>query len=408
MNPGDTYDALGEDVTVQRILEAAQAMPPEFREHLDTALVDYRPTDVLPRDVFVDIVNGFTPEPTGRKVSQMTSLFEELNDDGLVRFGAIKNIFGPDAELVVGNIADTFTLQEFIEHFGDLFDEYGQIQELPPFIIEQLRNVNHRLTALKDEVDHNADERVGVEMRLVDERRRFASEKNDLLDAAAEVEEQRDSLYDELKAVKRQMRDLKRKEAEQVEADPEPAAAAAPPLPTRYASTHSFEHSDDGSSTTYADIAVNGEADPPPDPVFNAPPPPPPAPDPEPAPAVAAWASAKVPLDTFAWYKKSMSRTEAEQFLENKELGAFVVRDSRIQGSYSISIRAKHKVLHYNIAQVENNKVALRYLGEDGEEELVQPVLDWIPDLVEHFRRVPVNASTPTLVDIFVLAETGV
>lgn len=96
-----------------------------------------------------------------------------------------------------------------------------------------------------------------------------------------------------------------------------------------------------------------------------------------------------------------MDRPSAESYLRGRPTGAFVVRDSSMDGKYALSIRKSDKVLHYIImdAATDVSKGVALHFVEGSTIEMVEPICDSIPDLIDWFKQSPVNDKTPLLVD---------
>lgn len=462
MDAGSIYDRLGTDVTVDVILDAAGAFPSEVQDELDTALVEYGTDEVVTREEFVLIMDRIAAALAGEpspKLVRLADLFDSMSIDGNIRFESLKSIFGANAGLVVPDETEQYDFDGFVDNFGDLFDDNGDIKELPPSMIEQLKAINHRISALGADVDYEQNERVAAEERLHAERRRHANETEAILSGAAAVEDQRDSLYAELKAVRRQLAQKRESEVfddfDAADAVLAPAVASthapvdAPPLPppfqseVKYASIEqariqTFEasrsssflgDSDDADDLVYAPPLEPEPPSEPEPPLVDFPGPPPAGPpvvdfpglpgsdppeteltydviedavpeDPpdSPSEAVVAWASAKPPITEYIWYKGKMNRPDAERYLDGMPNGSFVVRDSSMEGRHALSIRKNaHRVLHYVIIEIDAG-VALHFV-HGSTLEMVEPVFGSIPDLVDHFRGAPVNQDTPVLID---------
>lgn len=384
MDPSAMYDAMGEHPTVETILEAAESLPPEFREHLQTALVDYRPSDIVTRTSFVDVMTALMDRQAaamaGPKVRHLTSLFEGLNDDGVIQFGAMEAIFGDNAGLVVGDKNATYTMAEFIELFGDLFDDDGNLMELPPLIIEQLRAIREKFNDMDHEAVREQMDRVRAEMALDKARKTSGADMDQILYEAAHVETERDSLYAELKEVKQKMRTMTTRP---LTPSPPPPPPSPPPLPPpRRASPPPPSP----AVVTYCDVTVDDDEFADDDIVdfFDA--------------AAIESVDASRPLDTYAWYHKGMKRSGAERHLKDRDVGSFVVRDCSYDDAFTLSIKAAHKILHYIVREVlvdGRMRVGLecRLAGP----EIVGGLYDDVPSLVAHHSTTPINDVTPLL-----------
>ncbi|KAG8547811.1 hypothetical protein GDO81_027430 [Engystomops pustulosus] len=101
------------------------------------------------------------------------------------------------------------------------------------------------------------------------------------------------------------------------------------------------------------------------------------------APSTYLTTQSKDSLLTYEWYNKNISRNQAEKLLIDKgKEGAFMVRDSRQPGMYTVSIFTKslgdgiHKVKHYHIRQTSDTPPRY-YLAE-------KIVFTTIPELINY------------------------
>jgi len=400
MDPGDIYDALGDQVTVDRILESSQHLPDDISSLLSDALIEYSQDYVLPRDKFVDIMEQIiqvvSAGTKGPRVRHIVKMFEELNEDGLIRFSGLKHLFGEHADIMVEDESKTYTLGEFMDEFGDLFDEDGNLRELPPAILEQLKKVNRKIKSLHDDIQYKDANGEAMYQSIKDVKHQHTRDKQTILDMAAEVEEQRDTLYDELKSVKQQMRTLKNRPILELPGPPVsvppplPPPAMPPPLPERNSSTIDvdiafFEELSDNEEEeappiTYCDLEHDSDSDD--------------TPHPE-----EVWACAEIPLEGYAWYKGDMNRPAAEAHLKDSHTGAFVVRKSSLGTTHALSIKTDAKILHYIIATVDD-MVALQYVDDNMNMETVKPLHPTVPDLIHTFSTRRINNTTPILCEI--------
>ncbi len=420
MDFGAVYDQLGDGVTVGSLLETAAAFPKNLREHLETVFADNTPEDVVDRDVFIEIMAGV---PT-IKMTRLANLFDDMSIDGYITSDSLEHIFGVNAGLMVPDKSMVYDFDAFVENFGDLFDDDGDVRELPSTMIEQLKAINARIEALDGDVDHAQMERLAAEERLGTERRRHAAERDKIFEAAAAVEDERNSLYEELKDVRKQLAE-KRREAQTPPIHDDPpevssavpledlddfeAAAAAlvpeehrsetqtppipddrPEVPSAVPALEDFDDpealdSDKDKDVIYSDIHLappkNDDGDPPPVPPYD---------------GAAAWASAEIPVTSYCWFR-DMNRREVEEFLNGTPIGTFIVRRPSRGAGYAMSIRKLSVVLHYRILET-NGGYALHFVDEDTIES-VGKVCATVAELVDYYRTVPINPETPLLVD---------
>lgn len=417
MDFGAVYDQLGDGVTVGSLLETAAVFPIELRDHLETVFADNTPEDVVERGVFIDIMSRVP----SIKMTRLATLFDDMSLDGYITSESLDHIFGVNAGLMVPDKTMVYDFDEFVDNFGDLFDNNGDVRELPSTMIEQLKAIHNRIEALDGDVGFAQMERIAAEERIGTERQRHAAERDEFFEEAARVEEDRNSLYDELKVVRKQLAEQRRSAARPLtpeEVEPRKASAQAP-LPAGFddfdAAVAALSPGDDGDAASasdddgvkYAAIATEDDLDAASAPeddgdaesvlyhqVFDTEDPAPPLV--KPYDGASAWASAEVPVTNHCWFR-DMNRPGVEAFLDGTPVGTFVVRHSSRGEGYAMSIRKLHGVLHYLILEVDKG-YALHFV--DGTTtEMVEPVCATVATLVDYLRTTPINAQTPLLID---------
>lgn len=341
--------------------------------------MDSRPSDVVTRDSFIELMTHLLnpPSSTGPKVRHLTKLFDEIDDNGVVTLGRMKDLFGDNISLVWGDEDDTYTVQEFIAQFGDLFDDDGNLMDLPPLILEQLRNIQKKFKTLNEDVKAEQDDREHAENTIRVTTKKHKDEINHILAQASEVEEERDSLYAELKHVRKEMARLKT-------SSPKP-----PALPPRQEKSPPEKKS---TTVTYCEVQTvsSGEISLPIENVEDEE-----DVDEEEVDAFLDAIDVEMPLQCYEWFV-SMGRLQAEKYLSDRNIGAFVVRTASIKDAYALSIKQFHsKYLHYLIA-CKDEQYALRYV--DGQtSEVVGPTFDSVPKLIMHYSEHEINENTPLL-----------
>ena len=106
-------------------------------------------------------------------------------------------------------------------------------------------------------------------------------------------------------------------------------------------------------------------------------------------------------VSMFSWFHGKMKREDAEQLLEPREDGLFLVRESNnYPGDYTLCVCSEGKVEHYHIIY-KDNKLTI------DEEEFFEN-LNQLVEVLKHKRllrtaRLPFEKKTHLVINIFIL-----
>ena len=156
-------------------------------------------TDEVSVDDFVRVFGPLTAPKTGRLVE----VFDDLVNDGeTLPTSMLVDVFGSDSSLLFPPDKSSIGLADFVT-LAELFDDDGNVIGIPESMLTQLRLVNKRIEDLNHSVsaEKNSTEEALNQISSIQEQHR--REKDNLIETAAAIEEERNSLYDELKAVRR-------------------------------------------------------------------------------------------------------------------------------------------------------------------------------------------------------------
>lgn len=95
--------------------------------------------------------------------------------------------------------------------------------------------------------------------------------------------------------------------------------------------------------------------------------------------------SAEESLKSFSWYHGTISRDEANKFLEGKRLGLFLIRKRKAKPEYVLSVSEIQKVCHYIISDVNGMYFKI------GEQRFAD-----IPSIIEFYKKHMLDTTTLT------------
>lgn len=197
MNLIEVYENL-KSRSVADVLQMASANNTVYKE-AQPLLEPRNPTEDVPIEDFVRLF-----APMDLKTGIMINIFDDLsNDDDNIDSSILIECIGNDANLL-------FQPGEKIDLIGflglsDIFDDEGQVAGIPESMLSQLRKVNQRLNDLNEDISFSQRQSEDMSNQLHAMKSVHQAEKNELFEAAAAVEMERDALYSELKEVRKQL-----------------------------------------------------------------------------------------------------------------------------------------------------------------------------------------------------------